>query len=166
MPPAEIQQRQSADELVVRRSGRRMELMMTSHPSILRPARLALEGFARESGMEQESAEKIGLVLNEALANVMRHGYDGAAEKPIVVTFDRHGEGDEAEIEVTIRDWGKPFDPGELPTAPPPDPDRIMPGGLGLLCMRQMMDKVTFTRLADGMLLTMVKKVGKVGASS
>ena len=67
---------------------------------------------------------------------------------------------------VTIRDWGKTFDPRALPwdkaaamATHPPDPDEITPGGLGLLCMKRLMDSVTFTPQSNGMLLTMIKKI-------
>ena len=151
----------------VRRLGRRLELRMSSDPSVLRPVRLALEEYGREAGLPVEQADKIGLALNEALANVMRHGYGGATDKPIMVTFDRHGEGSGEEVCVEIRDWAKPVDPAKLPkTAEQNDPldvDAIKPGGLGLLCMRRLMDEVVFAPQADGTLLTMKKKVANVG---
>jgi anti-sigma regulatory factor (Ser/Thr protein kinase) len=140
----------------------RVELKFASDPSTLRPVRLELEQFAQEMGVGNELVDRMGLVLNEALANVMRHGYGGARDKPIVVTFECRGEAAGKELEIRIRDWARPFDPAKLPADPPkPDPDTIKPGGLGLLCMRKMMDKVVFTPLQDGMLLTMVKRIGK-----
>jgi anti-sigma regulatory factor (Ser/Thr protein kinase) len=153
-------------DLVIHRNGRRMELEMTSHTGMLRPVRLALEEFGRDAGLTVPQCDEIGLVLNEALANVVRHGYGGAQDKPIHVTFEKHHHGGTAggvggaEVEIKIRDWAKPFDPEKLPKDPPPvDPDTIKPGGLGLLCMRKMMDRVEWTRLPDGMMLTMAKKV-------
>jgi len=143
----------------IRRAGMRMELKMLSEPAALRPVRLAFEEFGRDVGLDGETTDKIALVLNEAMANVMRHGYGGAVDKPIIVTFERQGGGPEAELDITIRDWAKPFDPAKLPVKPvPTDPDQVTPGGLGLLCMRQWMDEVVFTPLPDGMLLKMVKK--------
>jgi serine/threonine-protein kinase RsbW len=147
--------------LTIRRSGERVELQFHSDPAFLRPVRLELEEFGRNAGLSSEQADQIGLVLNEALANVMRHGYGGAKDKPIRVTFDRQGAESQTQVRVEIRDWAKPFDPAKLPTAPPPtDVEQIKPGGLGLHCMRMCMDQVTFTPQPDGMLLTMVKKTG------
>jgi len=34
----------------------------------------------------------------------------------------------------------------------------MMPGGLGMVCLRQLLDEVVFTPQPDGMLLTMVRK--------
>jgi len=36
----------------------------------------------------------------------------------------------------------------------------LSPGGIGLVCIRKLMDDVTFEQLPDGMLLKMVKKSG------
>jgi len=146
--------------LKIRRSERHVEMEMLSHPDVLRPVRIAIEEFAAESGMDAEQAGKVGLVLNEALANVMRHGYDGATDRPIELTLDRRGSSADALVEVKIRDWARPFDPASLPKKlPVTDPDQIKPGGLGLMCMNQWMDEVQFTKLPDGMLLRMIKKV-------
>jgi anti-sigma regulatory factor (Ser/Thr protein kinase) len=153
--------------VTVRRKGRRTDLRMVSDPAVLKPVRVALEEFGRQAGLTCEQADQIGLVLNEALANVMRHAYGNATDKPIEVTFDHRGSGASAEIRVEIRDWAKPLDPSKLPIREPEtDIDRIKPGGLGLVCMRRLMDQVTFTPMADGNLLTMIKKIGNVEGSS
>ncbi len=100
--------------------------------------------------MSQEATDAIGLALNEALANVMRHGYSGARDKPIVVA----GEIINGGFRLTIRDWAPPFDPSRLPKKDRAD---LTPGGLGLLCIRKLMDETNFSPQPDGMLLTMVK---------
>jgi anti-sigma regulatory factor (Ser/Thr protein kinase) len=153
-------------EVIIRRKGRRMELRLVSHPAVLRPVRLALEDFGRQAGLTTEQADHIGLALNEALANVIRHAYGNAPDRPISVTFDHRGMDASSEIRIEIRDWARPIDPAKLPCSLPElDTESIKPGGLGLHCMRRLMDEVTFTPLADGTLLTMVKKVGSPGRS-
>jgi anti-sigma regulatory factor (Ser/Thr protein kinase) len=154
----------------VQRMGVRMELRMTSHTAVLRPARLALEEFGRQAGLPADQADMIGLALNEALANVIRHAYGNAKDQPIVVTFDRHVDGDKEEIVVQIRDWAKPVDPAKLPETKPvaanTDLESIKPGGLGLLCMRKLMDEVRFEPQPDGTMLTMIKRVAIGGHST
>jgi anti-sigma regulatory factor (Ser/Thr protein kinase) len=153
-------------DVSIRRMGTRTELRMKSHPAVLRPVRLALEEHALAYGLTEELAQKIGLALNEALANVIRHGYGGAVDQPIMVAFDFRGEGHAAEMRVEIRDWAKPVDPSKLPESTPRDGpldvETVKPGGLGLLCMRRLMDEVTFSPQPDGTLLTMVKKLGNL----
>jgi anti-sigma regulatory factor (Ser/Thr protein kinase) len=146
----------------------RVTLQFRSDPATLRPVRLALEEYGKEAGLSPEATDAIGLALNEALANVMRHAYRGATDRPIDVTFERRPSGDRRHVAVAvlIRDWGTPFDPNKVPPKPPVDPskldslDDLTPGGLGLMCIKELMDDVRYERQPDGMLLTMVKDVG------
>jgi anti-sigma regulatory factor (Ser/Thr protein kinase) len=123
-----------------------------SHPARLRDVRRELESFAKSVGMPEESSHAVGLVLNEALANIIRHGYGGAIDKPISVTAQT---GDK-ELKIQIRDWAKPFDPAIIKQK---YDDELKPGGLGLICIRKLMDDAKFERLPDGMLLTLTKKM-------
>jgi anti-sigma regulatory factor (Ser/Thr protein kinase) len=125
---------------------------INSHPAGLREVRRELESFAQSIGMAEESSHAVGLVLNEALANIIRHGYDGALDKPIRVTAQT---GDN-ELRIQIRDWAKPFDPALVKQR---YDGELKPGGIGLICIRKLMDKATFQRLPDGMLLTLTKKL-------
>jgi anti-sigma regulatory factor (Ser/Thr protein kinase) len=132
----------------------RIELKITSDPANLREVRKKVESFAQSIGMAREMSDELGLALNEAMANVIRHGYDGAKDRPIVVSAER-GDG---ELHLSIRDWAKPFDPA---TIKPKDHGRLSPGGVGMLCIQTFMNEVKFERLADGMLLKMTKKLAK-----
>jgi serine/threonine-protein kinase RsbW len=106
--------------------------------------------FAAQCGFDETARGEIGLVINEALANVMRHAYQGATDQPIEVTALETDDG----LMMTIRDWGLGVNPFELPAK---KHDPMKPGGVGLICMRQMMDEIHFQKQADGMLLTMTR---------
>ena len=54
-----------------------------------------------------------------------------------------------------IRDWGNGVNPGAIP---PRAHDPATPGGIGLICLRSMMDRAEFTPQPDGMLLTLSKR--------
>ena len=125
---------------------------ITSNPANLRHVRKELEGFAKSIGMADERSQAVGLVLNEALANIMRHGYGGAVDKPILVTAEQG----EKELRVVIRDWAKPFDPSAIKRR---CEGELKPGGLGLVCIRKLMDDAKFECLPDGMVLTLTKKL-------
>jgi anti-sigma regulatory factor (Ser/Thr protein kinase) len=125
---------------------------INSNPATLRDVRKELEGFAKSNGMAEESSHAVGLVVNEALANIIRHGYGGAPDKPIRITAQT---GDK-ELKIQIRDWAKPFDPAMIKQR---YDDELKPGGLGLICIRKLMDDARFERLPDGMLLTLTKKM-------
>jgi serine/threonine-protein kinase RsbW len=130
----------------------RLEMHLTSEPAQIAPVRLAVEKFAAAAGLSDKGVGEVGLCLNEALANVMRHAYEGVTGKPISVTVENKN----GELVVSIRDWGNGRNPME--NAPKPY-DPLEPGGLGLICLKGLMDWVTFTGQRDGMLLVMGKKV-------
>lgn len=130
--------------------GRAFHRRIRSDPRELRACREAVERLALDAGFERRAADELGLCVNEALANVMRHAYAGAADRPI----DLSAEFDADRLTVRIRDWGSGVDPTTLPPRPP---DPLRPGGLGLVCMRQMLDDMVFAPQPDGMLLTMVR---------
>ena len=113
--------------------------------------RRAVEAFATKAGLSEAAAGDIGLVVNEAVANVIRHAYAGRHDLPIAV----HADCDASSIRVTIRDWGNGVNPQDLPR-PPRDP--LTPGGLGLICLRELTDGAVYSPQPDGMLLTLTKK--------
>jgi serine/threonine-protein kinase RsbW len=123
-----------------------LRLRITSDPANLAPTRFAVETMARAAGFDPRAVDEIGLVVNEALANVIRHAYQGAPGRPIEVQADVV----DGEFRLCIRDWGSGKAPAELPEC---KDDPMKPGGLGLICLRQMMDEAQFVPQPDGMLL-------------
>jgi serine/threonine-protein kinase RsbW len=124
--------------------GGRIELKIMSDPANLAAARAAVERLVAGSGFDASAVGEIGLVLNEALANVIRHAYRGRTDQPIRII----AEADEQGVTISIRDWGT----GENPVAKLKHlkRDPMKPGGLGLVCMHEMMDQTTFTPQPDG----------------
>jgi serine/threonine-protein kinase RsbW len=131
-----------------------IRLQVDSDPAHLGEVRKQIEAFAAAAGFAERAVADLGLSVNEAMANVIRHAYSGAADRPIVVTADLDNC-DAVQVRVKIRDWGNGVNPLDRPP-PPFDPTR--PGGLGLVCLKQLMDEVVFAPQADGMLLTMMKR--------
>ena len=125
-----------------------LRLKITSDPATLASTRRAVEMFAAQCGFDETARGEIGLVINEALANVMRHAYQGAIDQPIEVTAQKTDDG----MSLTVRDWGLGVNPFEQPAK---KHDPMKPGGVGLICMRQMMDDIQFHKQSDGMLLSM-----------
>jgi anti-sigma regulatory factor (Ser/Thr protein kinase) len=126
-----------------------LRLNVTSDPANLASVRRACEAYCVCCGLSSAAAADVGLCVNEAMANVTRHAYAGAEDKPVEVT----GWCDAGGVHVAIRDWGS----GELPE-PREKRDPLTPGGLGLVCLRRLMDDIVYTPQADGMLLTMTKR--------
>jgi anti-sigma regulatory factor (Ser/Thr protein kinase) len=129
-----------------------IHLNTVSDPSTLAPTRIAIEALAKEIGFDEKTVWNIGLCVNEAMANITRHAYGGRTDGRVEVTARRKNDG----IEIVLRDWGNGQDPSTLPPRPP---DPMRPGGLGLICLRQMLDVVKFEPQPDGMRLLLVKKL-------
>jgi serine/threonine-protein kinase RsbW len=128
-----------------------IQLKIISDPANLASVREAIESLCANGGFNAESVGEIGLCVNEAMANVIRHAYNGATDRPIEISAQL----DARHVAIEIRDWGNGVNPAELP---PKEPDPMTPGGLGLVCLRQMMDETYFQPQPDGMLLTMKRR--------
>lgn len=130
-----------------------LRLNILSDPANLADARRAVEQLCHRNGLPEPACCDLGLCVNEALANIIRHAYGGAKNRPIELCAMIDGQ----QVRVTIRDWGNGVDPRTLPAnAKPKDP--LKPGGLGLLCLSQMLDQFEFYPQRDGMLLEMIKR--------
>lgn len=125
-----------------------VELQIESDPREIAGVRKRAEAMASAAGFPERTVGEIGLCVNEAIANVIRHAYHNESGLPIAITLDV----DDDRFEAVIRDWGT----GDLPK---PDAehvkDQFAPGGLGLLCMRRLMDEVRYQLQPDGMKLTL-----------
>ena len=131
----------------------KLTINLSTDPSLLGSARSAIEKLCATHKFHPTCCEEIGLVVNEALANVIRHAYPDVKDGPIQIDV---GVSDD-ELTIKMRDWGKGVNPDTLPPSPASG-DPLRPGGLGLLCMRQMMDSVVFEPQPDGMLLIMKRR--------
>ena len=128
-----------------------LKLSIRSDPAQLSPVRKSVESFCAENGFDEKAVGEIGLCLNEAIANVIRHAYHGQHDQPVEI---------EARIEsnslhIQVRDWGDGVKPDIMKKV---EKDPMKPGGLGLICMGRLMDKVAFTPQSPGMLLEMFKR--------
>jgi anti-sigma regulatory factor (Ser/Thr protein kinase) len=145
-----------------------LEMRIDSRADHVPEVRRAVEQFAGRAGFAECAVADVGLAVNEAIANVLRHAYGGASGKPVVITAEYPAESSSAAntpaaLRVTIRDWGSGVNPAKLP---PKARDPLQPGGVGLICMRRLMDDVAFTPQPDGMLLTMSKRKVAVPAGA
>jgi anti-sigma regulatory factor (Ser/Thr protein kinase) len=136
--------------------GGRLVLKVSSDPANLAPVRRACEAFCKSHGLDDGATNDVGLCVNEAMANITRHAYQGATDKPIVVTAELLDGVAGSGVRVTLRDWGIGVNPASIPPRPR---DPMEPGGLGLVCLRQLLDEARYDPQPDGgMLLTIEKR--------
>lgn len=140
-----------------------VELKITSSPSCLAAVRGAVEEMARYEGFGEMDSHALVLAVDEALANVIEHGYSGVEGLPIEVTLSAVRSSDHrAGVCVVVRDQGKQVDPGQICGR---DLEDIRPGGLGVHIIRSVMDEVEYSCPNEGgMLLRMVKYVSPASA--
>ncbi len=111
-----------------------------------------------ERGVAGETAFKLGLALEEAVANVINHAFAGVPT-PHRIAVKLTVEDDRVAAEII--DNGRPFDPTAAP-----EPDCASPlesrdvGGLGIHLIRRMTDRVEYRRSGNENRLRLVKKHG------
>jgi len=131
-----------------------MTLRIPSRPSRLRLVRKGVSEMVLFAGCSDETAHNMVLAVDEALQNVIRHGYEFDPDGEIEITLQREGN----RIIFLIRDHAKIVDPTRIK---PRKLDDIRPGGLGTHFIREVMDEVEFLEPPKdgGNLLKMVRKI-------
>jgi serine/threonine-protein kinase RsbW len=114
---------------------------------------------ARASGLNEDQSYDVQMAVDEACTNVIHHAYTRTKPGNIEIVCESGG----GEFTVTIRDWGKHFDPARVAKPKTGDPlHRRKVGGLGMFFMHKMMDRVKFSFSKDqGNVLVMLKKIKK-----
>jgi len=106
----------------------------------------AVAAFAAAHGLSPRDTLHLDLVLEEAVSNSIKYGYEPGDDHDAAVRVDlAHGAG---RVTIRISDDGLPFDP--LADAPDPDTqagleDRPI-GGLGVHMMKTVMTDLRYTR--------------------
>jgi serine/threonine-protein kinase RsbW len=115
-----------------------------------------LQDFWAEERLPPEHALSFELALEEIFVNVVTHGAPADKVPAVEVTLLLR----EGDLSMTLEDDGPEFDPLSLP---PPDVTAGLrerrQGGLGVHLVRQLMDAVTYRRVATRNRLTMSKRL-------
>jgi serine/threonine-protein kinase RsbW len=140
------------------RSGLLLKLELKSNPEALCLVRATVERAAEVLHFPDTDARAIVRSVDEALANVMRHAYQGKSGLPIEVLCNKieakRKDGKADGLEIVLQDEGTAANPDKFKGRPLQE---IRPGGLGLHFIRQSMDVVEFSRKKGKNQLRMVK---------
>lgn len=137
-------------------SVRDLRFELRSNPCDLPMVRERLAAWLRQQEWTDTQVAEVVLAVDEALTNVIRHGYQNCLDQPIEFTAkrcrdDRAGDG----VEIQIRDYGRQVDLSQICGR---DLERIRPGGLGVHLIRAMMNEARYQHAEGGGLhLTMRK---------
>lgn len=134
-----------------------IRICIRSVPAHLPVVRAAVEKACEAVGFDDRETARIVLSVDEALANIIRHAYEYADDKPIEMELSVLGREAPEGIEICLRDYGHRVDPSVIK---PRDLDDFRPGGLGVHIIKECMDTVTYERPPDGgTLLRMVRRL-------
>jgi anti-sigma regulatory factor (Ser/Thr protein kinase) len=142
-----------------------IQIELRSHPQYLSGVREMLSSVTKRLGFSDTQCSQVALAVDEALCNVMRHGYKRKTDQPIWVKvwpldagLAEAVEGVEAAaIRIVIEDQAEQVDPAAIRSR---NLDEIRPGGLGVHIIKEVMDEARYEKREGGvgMRLTMVKK--------
>ena len=120
---------------------KKIALTIPSRTESLIHARDFVSAAAREFGFPDEEIANIVLSVDEACTNIIKHAYEFAPDKEILLEISRSDQ----TFEVCIQDKGRPFDPEHIKQ---PDLKQHLAhyrrGGLGVYLMRRLMDSVEY----------------------
>jgi anti-sigma regulatory factor (Ser/Thr protein kinase) len=139
-----------------------IQVCMLSQPRLLGAVRALLENFAERIGFCERGRGELILAVDEALTNIIRHGYDHAPDCRIwlslrTIESPRHG------IRVEVEDHQPEFDPENLPER---DLDEVRPGGLGVHLMRSVTHLCRHERRDEGGMRLVIEKFCEDGADA
>jgi serine/threonine-protein kinase RsbW len=130
-------------------------LTLTSRLADLALVRPWVDALAVEHALPQDTVFAIHLCLEEALSNIIRHGYGGEPNHAITIDFTSSGK---SALTFIIEDSAPPFrpiEPAEAQQAPAPTSlDELIPGGQGIRLMRRFAGSLAWETLPHGNRLT------------
>jgi serine/threonine-protein kinase RsbW len=143
--------------------GMLLRLELPSDPSLLCAVRGAVERLTESIGFPPPDCRAVTLAVDEALTNIIRHAYNGRADRPIEVFFSSAGrlaDGKSGEgLEIVLCDRGPAIEQDKLCGRALDD---VKPGGLGLHFIKECMDIVEYQRANGTNRLRLVKYVRAV----
>jgi len=112
----------------------------------LQTIRQYIDRVGERLGVSDEALGDLRLVVDEAVTNVVIHGY---GDNEGIVELHMEGDGDA--VIIRIRDQAEPFDPGHVnnPQLDTALKDRPF-GGMGIFLIKQMTDEAEFLTPAGG----------------
>jgi serine/threonine-protein kinase RsbW len=107
-----------------------------------------VESLAIEYAIPADTLFGVHLCLEEAISNVIRHGYGGQPGSTITVDCASPAA---RELVFTVEDQARPFDPVTVPLVedePASSPaDYLRPGGRGILLLRKFAGTLAYERI-------------------
>jgi anti-sigma regulatory factor (Ser/Thr protein kinase) len=127
-------------------------LALRSRLSDIAQASAWTEELASQYAIPPEVKFAMDLCLEEAVSNIIRHGYAGKEEKPIILHFAMPRDG---YFVVMVDDEAPYFNLLDAPELPMVSPNEDRVGGLGIRLLRQFADVLEYEPMPTGNRLRM-----------
>lgn len=122
----------------------------------------ALERLAIDHQLPSAIMQQVSVALDEVVSNVIRHGFPGDGEHWIDVSLQVA----EDSMVVEVKDDGIPFDPLQYRRPPPEGTLRTREiGGVGILFVCALMDRLRYRRVHNRNILRMTKRFTSLASS-
>jgi len=135
---------------------KKMNLTLKSGLNGIKLHRAWISSTCRQFGLNSEDSLHVMTAFDEALTNIARHTYKNRPGKISIDLVPYKNR-----LKIIISDWGKPFDAKRVKKQTPKEMIRKKKeGGLGMLLIERLMDKVKYLRRKDHNELVMIKYTG------
>jgi anti-sigma regulatory factor (Ser/Thr protein kinase) len=133
-----------------------LQLEMYSQARFLAGARSLVSNVAQRIGFSQHQCGQMSLAVDEALCNIIKHGYDRSPDGRIWMRIWAL-DGEPPGIKIVLEDRARQVSIDSIKSRDLAD---IRPGGLGVFIIAEIMDEVHYEhREGGGMRLTMIRRV-------
>lgn len=126
---------------------------LPASPEAVPVARGRVDDVLRSLPMSSRDTEDVRSAVGEALTNAVRHGCGCDPGKSVSVRCVAGLR----RVSIEVADPGRGFDPSAVP---PPSPETLVEGGMGIHMMRSLMDEVAFD-FGQGTTVRMVKHISE-----
>ena len=117
-----------------------------------------VEALCCELELDHTDSMSLQLALEEAVVNIMQYAFAPGTPGEITISVEH----DAGELLFSLEDSGLPFDPTEVADADVSLPaDQREVGGLGIYIVRQIMDKVEYSRCGERNILRLTKTINR-----
>lgn len=124
-----------------------LRLRVSGDAEAVARAQAELAAFLRAGGLAPRLVGRAELLFEEAVLNVLRHGFPAGAAASVEVSADLASPG----CRLVFEDAGRPFDPTAFAApAVPPRLEEARIGGLGVPLLRGLSRDLRYERLPDG----------------
>lgn len=123
-----------------------LRLTLSNRRTEMPRVNFALTEFLDDEGLTPAAINRVKLVVEELVVNVIQHAFDDAAKHSILLDVRTEPRG----VTIVVEDDGKAFDPRSAPSPPLGELlEAGKSGGLGVTIIRKMTRDLAYERVDD-----------------